>query len=694
MTSGSDYVVVGAVRRTPAERQLAAATLCAAGTVAITALWICYLLARLGAPGVALSAPGLSVLPYGLAAAAGGVLLHAHRPGSPAGWMLLAFGVCAILPSAAAAPVLVEQPGPAVRVLVTVVEMLGNLVYGTVWYTLTLWFPDGRLTSRWWRLYVAAVALWMVPQVFVVAAAPGRFGLPNPLSGGWWGETAALLDASLATAWEVTYYLLIGVGVAVLLARLRSGEPRRRRPILLLAAGYVVMAAGQSAFRYLHGGHYWPAFGLYVLGSALWTASFAHFVMRTGSWRISRSARRMLAGLMVGTLLTAGFVAATAVLVTGLAFGETVDALVLVAVAFLLGAGLRRTMAWATGLVDRLFYGDRAHPYQVLHTLATRISRAVTPEEIPATLCATIVESLRLPGAALVVHTQAGPHLLAREGRLGPEPRHFDLLHQGVAIGRISVGVREGETTLDARDTGVLSSLANQAAPALASLRLQEELRTSREQILTAREEERRHLRRDIHDGLGPTLAGLRLRVENTTTRLTAEDPVRAALHAVRDDLGMAIREVRRITERLGPAPLAELGLTGALGQLACAFGANRTRIDMDLTPSPLPPLPAAVEVAAYRIAAEALNNVVRHARAARAQLRVLVDDDRLTLVVQDDGIGVDAGPRHRGMGLPSMIERAAEIGGHCTIDRMRRGTRVCAVLPRSIGATYGTART
>ncbi|MGQ4389052.1 sensor histidine kinase [Streptomyces sp. SAS_270] len=683
--------MTGAVRRTTGDRQLAAASLCAAATVVLAGLWICYLLAHLGNPGVAMSAQELSVLPCGLASVAGGILLHAHRPGCSAGWALLAFGVSAVLPSAAAAVVRVEEPGSVVRGLVVVLDMLANLVWGTLWYTLPLWFPHGRLTSRWWRLYVAGVALWMVPQVFSYAGLAERFGSPNPLAGGWWGETAASLDTRLATAEEVTYYLLMGVSAAVLLMRLGRAEARQRRPILVVVSGYVVMGGGQTAYRYLYETNYWLGFCLYVAGAVLWTASFAYFVVRTGSWRISRLARRMLAGLMVTTVLTAGYVAAAAALSTGLALGRTGDALVLMALAFVLGASLRRTMVWATGLVDRLFYGDRAHPYQVLDTLARRMSRAVSPEETPGTLCTTVVESLRLPGAALVVHTHAGPRPLARAGRLGSDPQDFDLLHHGAVIGRMSVSPREGETGLDALDTAILTSLANQAAPTLASLRLQEELRTSRERIVTVREEERRHLRRDIHDGLGPTLAGLRLRVENATMRLTDDDPVRNALCTVSDDLGMAITEVRRITERLGPIPLGELGLTGALRQLVGTFDGSRTRIDVDLAPSPLPPLPAAVEVAVYRIAAEALNNALRHARAEHTQVRVCVDADRLTLTVRDDGIGCepDPDPQSCGVGLHSMVERAAEIGGLCAIDRMPQGTRVRAVLPRSIGAGH-----
>lgn len=182
--------------------------------------------------------------------------------------------------------------------------------------------------------------------------------------------------------------------------------------------------------------------------------------------------------------------------------------------------------------------------------------------------------------------------------------------------------------------------------------------------------------------GARPTLAGLRLRVDNATARLPADDPVRDTVHTASYELGMAIKEVRRITERLGPAPLGELGLSCALGQLVAAFDGGRTRIGPELVPSPLPPLPAAVEVAAYRIAAEARNNVVRHADADHAQLRVHAETHTLTVTVLDDGIGYDPDPKSDGIGLRSMAERAAEIGGRFTIAHRERGTLVRATLP------------
>ncbi|MER8041559.1 histidine kinase [Streptomyces sp. NPDC094032] len=673
--------------RAEGERRLAAAALCAAVTLALSGLWICYLLVNLGRPGVAESAESLRVLMYGLPAVAAGVLVHAHWPGRPVGWVLIAYGMTVILPAALAAPLWLGQGGAPGRTAVLVFEALANWLKVTLWYSLPLWFPEGRLARRWWW-YVAGLAVWVAPQAFAYAAQPERYGAPNPLAAGWWGSAATLLDSRLGLAQNVTHFVLIAVSGTVMFRRVRHiGSARTRRALLALLASYVVWGVAQSITYNFGDVLRWPMYWLMTAASLVMCASVGYVVVRTGSWRLSRPERRILAGLLVVALLTAADVAVVAALVSGMTPSRYADALALVAVAFLMGAGLRRTVAWAVGVVDRLYYGDRAHPYQVLHTLAARISNAGSSQDIPEALCATVVETLRLPAAALAVRTRAGDRVLARVGPLGDHPHHFDMLHQGAVVGRLSVGLREGEAELDAQDGLILSSLASQAAPAVASLRLQEDLRSSREQIVTAREEERRRLRRDIHDGLGPALAGLRLRVENATARLPAEDTLREALRAVSDDLGMAIKEVRRITDRLGPAPLGELGLDGALRQLAASFDGARLTVAAVVDPDPLPALPAAVEVAAYRIAAEALNNVVRHARATRAEIHLYADAEALTVTVEDDGTGFGRGADHRGVGLRSMAERAAEIGGRCTVESFvhaGRGTRVRAVLPRA----------
>lgn len=677
-------------RRTGAERRLAAAALCAAVCLAAGALWTAYLLLNLGAPGVTGSMHNLRVLLYALPAAAAGMLAHAHRPGSPVGWVLLGYALALIVPRAVSAPLwlgAIDPLGP-VGPAVTGLMMVGYLISGTLWYSLPLWFPDGRLPNRWWRLYVWGIALWMVPQVAAGMGQPERYGVPNPLADGWWGELSVRLADALGSLPAVSHVIFILIGSAVLLARARSGDRRRWRHAALLLTAYLLWAGAQQLVYYR--GETPLTVWTTTTASILLTAGVAHVVVRTGTWRMDRTARWILSKLLVATGLTTVFLAVMAALAAGTEAGRATRTLLLVALAFLLGAALRRITARATGVVDRLYYGERAHPYQVLRTLAERISRTVDPRRVPATLCSTVVETLRLPGAELALRTRAGPRVVARAGRDGGPRQRFDLRQHGEVIGHLAVSPRDGGTTLDELDAAIVSSLADQTAPALASLVLQEDLRASREQIVTAREAERRRLRRDIHDGLGPALAGLRLRVDNATALLPErEEGVRSALDTVSHDLGAAIGEVRRITEQLGPAPLEELGLDGALHQLAAAFTAPGLTVTADLAPPegrpPSGRLPAAVEVAAYRIAAEALTNVVRHARARRARLRMRATGHALDLVIEDDGRGPGPPARPDGLGVRSMAERAAEIGGRCTVTpRPGGGTRVHAVLPLS----------
>ncbi|AUG76593.1 hypothetical protein CFP65_1713 [Kitasatospora sp. MMS16-BH015] len=667
-------------RPATAERRLAAAGVAALVCLVAAGLWLGYLLIHLGLPGVGSSAIQLSVLPFGLAAAAGGVLLHAHRPGLPLGWVLLACGVAMILPRAAAAPLWVEVHDPTAVAVVMVLQAAGFLTFGTLFVTLPLWLPQGRLPHRAWWLVIAALALWRLPLDSYQFAREQVFGQPNPFYGSWYGEAVGRFEEHLGGAALDTSYALFGLSVLVLLLRLGQTEPGRRRGVLALLACYLLWAAAETAVAY---GYPTEDAARWVLAgvSVLWCATLVTLVIRDGAWRLERAARRVLAGLLVATGLTVLFVALAAVLSGLLLPGRGLDALLLVLGVFGLAALLPRATRWAVGLVDRLYYGDRAQPYRVLRTLAGRVSQVVEPQDLPAVLCTTVAEELRLPGVRLTVRTRAGEQQLATAGEPA-EGQSFPLVHQGEEIGRLTVGLREGQTEPDGQDTDVLRSLADQAAPTVASLRLLEDLRASREQIVTAREEERRQLRRDIHDGLGPLLAGLRLRVENAAAAPARADTLTETFTVLSEQLQLAVKEVRQITDRLGPASLGEHGLSRALHNLGAAFTAPRLAVTVGLTPDPLPALPAAVEVAVYRITAEALNNVLRHAHARHCRVAVVAEERRLLLTVEDDGLGIAPAPDGPGVGLRSMTERASEIGGSCTIGAVGQGTRVHAVLP------------
>jgi signal transduction histidine kinase len=213
--------------------------------------------------------------------------------------------------------------------------------------------------------------------------------------------------------------------------------------------------------------------------------------------------------------------------------------------------------------------------------------------------------------------------------------------------------------------------------------RLAEDLQRSREELVKGREEERRRLRRDLHDELGPQLASLKLNLD-VARNLGSRDPraAEALLVELRSQSQSAIADIRRLVFDLRPPALDELGLIGAIHeytrQIVSQDGLH-IRVD---TPRDLPPLPAAVEVAAYRITLEALANFVRHSQGSSCQVTVTMTGDDLQVEVCDDGLGLpkDVQP---GVGLNSMRERAAELGGTCVIETLPvKGTRVVARLP------------
>jgi signal transduction histidine kinase len=187
--------------------------------------------------------------------------------------------------------------------------------------------------------------------------------------------------------------------------------------------------------------------------------------------------------------------------------------------------------------------------------------------------------------------------------------------------------------------------------------------REAQHRLVIAREEERRRLRRDRHDGLGPALASLTLRVDVLRNTWPELDDPDADLVELRSAIQGTVSDVRRIVEGLRPAPLDELGLVGALEQLATTRTVARDDVTVDVVVGPLPPLAAAVEVAVFRVVQEALTNIHRHAGAARVTVEATVTGDLLRVEVREDGAGT-VHPRPGGLGLVSMRERAAELGG------------------------------
>ncbi len=352
-------------------------------------------------------------------------------------------------------------------------------------------------------------------------------------------------------------------------------------------------------------------------------------------------------------------------------------------------------------LVNQRLFGHRDDPYRVVTALSARLEQTQTPEAMLPALVETVGHALRLPYAAIELERGDGLEVAAAYGEADGEQVRLPLVYQGERIGDLVVAVRGVGEDFNESDLRVLTDVARHAGAVAYTARLTTDLARSRSRLVRTREEERRRLLHDLHDGVGPTLAATALGLQVVRNVMgTNQSAAQEMLSRLEDELQGAIGEIRRVAHGLRPPVLDQLGLRTAVREhaatLAGRIGANGQpplTIAVDIAED-LPVLPAAVEVAAYRIVCEALTNVARHSGAGHCAVRVWIEKD-LHVEVVDDGEGL-AGGRRNGVGLRSMRERAAELGGDCVVESRnrdnrdtraaapsgRRGTRVAARLP------------
>ena len=335
--------------------------------------------------------------------------------------------------------------------------------------------------------------------------------------------------------------------------------------------------------------------------------------------------------------------------------------------------------------VNRLMYGQRDEPFEVLADLGQRLEGTLVPGMVYPTLVETVAQTLKLPYVALDVGQDAEFQTAVSFGKPAAQTVAYPLTYQGETVGRLHVAPRGPGEPFSAADERLLRNIARQAGTAVHAAQVTADLQRSRLRLVAAREEERRRLRRDLHDGLGPSLAALHVQ-SGVLRRLIQTDPQQAEelLDELRGDIRATIDEVRRVAYALRPPALDQLGLVAALrAQAERGVGdAGETAVHVSIDAPVLPPLPAAVEVAAYRIVQEALANVSHHAGAQHCRVRLALPGRILEIEVVDDGQGLREGYQ-AGVGLLSMRERATELGGTCTVEALPGGgTRVAALLP------------
>lgn len=339
--------------------------------------------------------------------------------------------------------------------------------------------------------------------------------------------------------------------------------------------------------------------------------------------------------------------------------------------------------------INRLMYGERDKPYTILSRFSRTLAAALLPDSILPTIVETVAQTLKLPYVAITVNQEQGMEVVAAYGAPPThrdQLRHLPIVYQHRQSGELLVAARSPYERLTPTECRLLNDITTQIGVTLYNRRLTRDLQRFREQLVTAREEERRRLLRDLHDGLGPRLAGQTLKLEAALESLDGEtETARALLLETMAESQNVIAEIRRLVYGLRPPVLDQLGLLMAVREQAALYQRQGLQVVVCI-PEDLPPLPAAVEVAAYRIIQEALTNVARHAQAKHSSVSIALEED-LHLEICDDGIGLAPDARG-GVGLASMQERAEEIGGRCLIGPGQRGgLRIAAWLPITTSA-------
>jgi len=388
-------------------------------------------------------------------------------------------------------------------------------------------------------------------------------------------------------------------------------------------------------------------------------------------------------------LFAAGIVVIYTVIVAGLGrlVGGSGPTWLLVAATGAIALAIEPARRRIRQLVDRLVFGSRDDALAVVQRIVDHVGTDTGDDLLPA-LVRSLHRGLRFDAIAIDVAVPGGGW--ERAASVGGDTAHrreVVLHHRDEVVGRLVVGWDDA-AAMRTREAEMLDQLAGPLSLAVSWVRLAADLRRSSLAVVSAREEERRRLRRDLHDGVGPTLTGVSLGLRTAVRQLDrataagSSPPSPALLARLADEVDGVVHEIKRIVRDLRPTALDQLGLTGAVAEFSRRF-AGDLDIRLSLPDAPAP-LPAAVEVAAYRIVTEALTNVVRHAHAGRCWVRI-VTDDPVEIDVIDDGIGIDH-QRSDGVGLTAMRERAAELGGAVEVVRgPRSGTHLHIRLPAAL---------
>lgn len=626
--------------------------------------------------GVPVGSPELADLVLGSLFPVAGLVVLWRQPRNACGWVLLS--ACLVGVSALAHTwVEVAAADPGSLPLLEAAVWLSSWTYIPYWVQsslLPVLFPDGLLPSPRWKAHVrvvlALVALLTLVAMFKPDDDVEGLGFANPL--GWFEGPVPIRFWAMAQLGCVLALFFVATPVALvgMLLRLRRSAGRERAQLQWLLLGLVCLPVWGVLSQLIVPLQAEPGF---ALAFACIPLSLGIAVVRHSLLDIEVVVNRTVVYTLLtgaGVLAYVGLVALASHYAGSNRAGPVLAALVVAAAA----AGRTRLQA----LVDRRLFGSRRNPYAVVQQVSASTAAAAVPGEALGALVEAVRGALRLPFVQVL---DAAGEVAAEAGAPAVGTHVVPVVDHGRQVGVLVVGRRSQRERLRAEEASALVDVAHRAGALLTARQLTSDLQQSYAEVVRVREDERRRLRRDLHDGIGPSLAGVALQLDGLADRLGSDPLLSERAARARDRLLTTVGEVRRIVDGLRPSAVEELGLEAALRTLATDPGDRvQVRVDVDL-PGVLPPQ---VEVATYRIAGEAVTNVLRHAQATEAVVTARLVGHEVHVQVVDDGCGFTSAA-HPGVGLRSMADRALEVGGRLEVSSEPGcGTRVVAVLPRS----------
>ena len=632
-----------------------------------------------------------------------GAILASRRPSNPIGWIYVSTGVSfalSALGDQAATYGLVTDPGAAPR------AAFGSWLSVWVWapasgllmvFSLLL-FPDGRLPSRRWRPVAWLGALGIVLITVPVALEGWSLRGPKLL---YSNEPPPTLPDAFRLAVYVQQFaffvmFLLALASAIsLVVRFRRASGDEREQIRWFAFGGGLLILGFVSNTFTNNN----LLGIVGLAGLPVAATIA--ILKYRLYDIDVVINKTVVYGLLAAFFTAVYVAI--VVGIGTAFGSRSSRLLTVLAAVVMAVAFQPVRERARRLANRVVYGKRATPYEVLSDFSERAAGAYSTEDVLPRMAPVLAEGTGATRAE--VWLRVGAEL--RPAASWPEPsgeeplrlrivgdelsevpgsgQAFPVRHQGELLGALTLTKPPSEP-LTPTETKLLSDLASQVGLVLRNVRLTselqarlEELRASRQRLVAAQDEERRRLERNLHDGAQQQLVALAVKLGMAET-LARKDPERTAemLLGLKADTGEALDNLRDLARGIYPPLLADKGLGAALDSQA-RKAAVPTTVEVDS----IGRYPQEVEAAVYFCCLEALQNVAKYAGASKASIRLLADHGSLGFEIEDDGAGFDTGAIGYGTGLQGMADRLDAIGGTLEVrSQPGEGTTITGRIP------------